>query len=267
MDFANTVLGRIFRDGHRDYTLRKGNVTYLDGRALARPSSLPGIQRIFALVVVIAAIVIGYIFMNETVFAQARQAALSQQSVTENLARVGSIESTPNMASLIHLSDDEIKASFEESGFNTVDITSNTETGNFTVYRLPEDVSVEDGALLVSKGIDNLNVSQATLLLNGAWYFQSDRIDTLSMVVRYADFTSGDEQIAIQKALEHQGFDPASVTDFGRDEAGNYFETGTVTVDDVECSWRISALPLEDMYSISGLPENAIYVGVRVTEW
>ena len=45
----------------------------------------------------------------------------------------------------------------------------------------------------------------------------------------------------------------------------NICSMGTLDAEGTPCTWKISALPLSDMYSISGLPEDACYVGVRVT--
>ena len=85
------------------------------------------------------------------------------------------------------------------------------------------------------------------------------------MVVRYADFSTADPQVAVQNALTKQGFNPESITESGVDDSGNTFSLGSIDVDGTMCTWKISALPLKDMYSISGLPEDACYIGVRVT--
>jgi hypothetical protein len=86
------------------------------------------------------------------------------------------------------------------------------------------------------------------------------------MVVRYIDFSTGDPQIAVQNAIMKEGFDTGSITESGEDDSGNTFSTGSFTIDDASYTWKVSALPLEEIYSISGLPEkSACYVGVRVT--
>lgn len=265
MDFSNKLISRLFGTGQREYTYQQGNVDYLDGTCLTRPFTLTGMQRILAIAVVIAACIIGALFINNTIFAQARESELSQKSVEENLKRPGALESVPFMSMMINLSDEEIMDIFDVNGFTIYDATSSTETGNLTVYKLPDDVALEDASALLARGFGSMNASQASRLLNGSWFFSADRVGGVSMVVRYADFTTGDPQIAIQKALEREGFDPASITDSGKDDSGNTFQAGTLEAGDLECSWRISALPLSDMYSISGLPEDAVYVGIRVT--
>ena len=46
---------------------------------------------------------------------------------------------------------------------------------------------------------------------------------------------------------------------------GNTFKQGTVEANETTYTWRVSAIPLSDMYDISGLPETATYVGGRLS--
>ena len=66
---------------------------------------------------------------------------------------------------------------------------------------------------------------------------------------------------------DDEGFDPATIAEdgMGVDEVGNTFKQGTVDVDGTAYTWKVSALPLSEMYDISGLPETAVYVGVRLS--
>ena len=41
--------------------------------------------------------------------------------------------------------------------------------------------------------------------------------------------------------------------------------TGTVDVDGSTYTWRVSAIALSEVYDISGLPDSAVYVGIRLT--
>ena len=61
-----------------------------------------------------------------------------------------------------------------------------------------------------------------------------------------------------------EGFE-ASSTSMDTDEVGNTFQTGTVDIDDVTYTWRVSAAPLSDKYDIEGLPSTAAYVGSLLT--
>ena len=136
---------------------------------------------------------------------------------------------------------------------------------NMILYRLPEDVSLDEAAQLYAKGVSNLSGVQASKLLVGSWYFSADRNGGTSMIVRYADFETADPQAAVQKAFDKQGFDPESISETGVDDSGNTYSMGTLDANGTQCTWKISALPLSDMYDIQGLPEDACYVGIRLT--
>ena len=130
------------------------------------------------------------------------------------------------------------------------------------LIKLPSDVSELDAGLMYNKGVSKLSASEAALLLNGSWTLDADRSDGTSMRLRYADFSSGSLDAAIA-----EGFDPATIAEdgMGVDEVGNTFKQGTVDVDGTAYTWKVSALPLSEMYDISGLPETAVYVGVRLS--
>ena len=102
------------------------------------------------------------------------------------------------------------------------------------------------------------------VLLNGSWTLTVDRSDTLTMAVKYADFSSSTLEAAIQAAVAAEGFQAASAST-DTDEVGNTFQTGTVDIDNVTYTWRVSAAPLSDKYDIKGLPSTAAYVGIRLT--
>ena len=87
------------------------------------------------------------------------------------------------------------------------------------------------------------------------------------MRIRYADLQSADEGQAIQSALESEGWadnNAVAISDEGIDEVGNTYKEGTIQTDSGTYAWRISACPLADVYNISGLPETAQYVGIRM---
>ena len=45
---------------------------------------------------------------------------------------------------------------------------------------------------------------------------------------------------------------------------GEGLEAGTIDVDGTVYSWRVSAIALSSVYDISGLPDTAVYVGIRL---
>lgn len=262
---THSLIDHIYYENRKDFNHVEGDIAYLDGTPLRRPFSMPMTQRVIALVIVVAAAVLGFLFLNNTLFAHFREVAQSEQATAENLTRQPSIETIPQMSQLVLLGDDDIREQFQSAGYTVYDASDPNDPTNMVLYKLPKDVSVEDAAAMYAKGIGNLSSAQASKLLVGSWYFNADRSGATSMVTRYADFSTGDPKVAVQNALNKEGFDPASITESGEDDSGNTFSLGSIDVDGVHCTWKISALPLKDMYSVSGLPEDACYVGVRVT--
>lgn len=261
----HSLVDHIYYENRKDYTHVEGDIAYLDAAPLRRPFEMPRAQRIIALVIIIAAVVLGLLFLNNTIIAHMRETAQAEQALAENLTRQPSIETVPQMSHVILLSDDDIRARFQEVGFTVYDASDPNDPTNMVLYKLPADVTVEEAAGMYAKGIGNLSAVQASELLVGSWYFNADRSGSNSMVVRYADFSTGDPSVAVKNALTKQGIDPATVSESGVDDSGNTFSMGTFDVDGTQCAWKISALPLKEMYSVSGLPEDACYVGVRVT--
>ena len=261
-----SLADRFFYTGKREYTVVKGDIAYLDDAPLRRPFTLPAAQRMVLIGIIVIAAIIGFMAINNTVFAAMRESKAIEVSTEENLKRAPSIDSIPQMNNLINLTDEEVMSTFEEAGYTMYTSAKSSDSSETVMYKLPSDISREEAAAMYVQGINSLNSAQAAKLLTGSWYFGIDRVNGTSMIVRYADFSTGDPQIAVQNALAKEGFDPASVTDSGEDESGNKYSMGTINVDDVPCTWKISALPLSDIYSVSGLPENACYVGVRMTK-
>ena len=265
MPDLHSLVDRIHYDGQREYTNRQGNIAYLDGTSLSRPADMPRAQRVIAVVIVIAAIVIGLIMVNNLVISKWREAATAEQAVADNLAREASVNTIPDLAGLISLDNESIKAEFAETGYKVYDASSADESNDMVLYKIPADMTVADATALYQQGIGSLSAVQASRLLNGSWYFAVDRVNGTSMVVRYADFSTDDPQIAVQNAINKEGLSTATMSDSGVDDSGNTYSSGTLDAAGVPCTWKVSALPLDEMYSVAGLPTDACYVGIRLT--
>lgn len=266
MPDMQSLIDRIYYDNRREYTHREGNVLYLESSPLRRPLSMPRTQRTIALVIVCIAAVIGLVFLNNTVFTSIRESADAEKAIEANLAREASIDTIPALNQLINLSNDDIRMRIGEAGNVYLDVSDPTAPDSMTLYKLPADMSLEDGAALYGAGVGNLTAVQATKLFNGSWQLETDHTGTTSMVVRYVDFSTDDPISAIRKAIAKQGFSIDSITSEGvQDDFGNTNTTGTFDAEGTPCSWKITALPLSDMYSISGMPEGACYVSIRTT--
>lgn len=281
-DCAESLASRTERSAHRG-AMRGGNpereasasdslletvgVVYPDGSSLLKPQHpTPAAQAIIAVLLVIAAIIGGLFlwrFIDAVYYATAREEA----TVQTNLAREVSLD-LPNVASYITYDDASLAQTFADSGYNVYEISSSSSdsSDNLDLLKLPNDVSPIEGAALYAQGISNLSASDASRLLNGSWRFTVSRGSQTSMQVRYVDFTAGNLEAAAGAAMASQGYDDAWVTSSGVDESGNLLREGTLTLADGRtASWRVAAIELEHVYDISGIPDSAVYVGIRVT--
>lgn len=249
------------------YNAGEGPVRFLDGSSLSRPLDMSKPQLIIMAAFVVAAAIIGGILLFNVLDNVTHSAERAQASVEQNLSRPASMESLPNLASLVGLDNEEVKAAFAEAGFTIFDkgVLTGTEDGTLDLVKLPADVSEAQAILLYSNGISKLSAADATLLLNGSWQFTSDPSKGTDMSVKYADFSSGSVEAALQAAVAAEGFDPATASAIAVDEAGNTFMAGTVGAGDGTYNWRVSTIALTSVYEVKGLPETAVYVGVRLT--
>lgn len=254
----------LFEPQRKEYVETDGPVRYLDGSGLLRPLDMPRQQLAIMAAFVVAAAIIGGILLFNILDSVQGSAARSQASVEENLAREVSYD-LPVLPSLIQLDDGSIKQSFVDAGFTTYEPSPTEDGSGFELIKLPSDVSLEEAGLLYLQGVANLDAADAARLLNGSWTLTVERGDSLSMRVRYADFSSGSVAAAVDAAIASEGFDAAAASEAAVDESGNTYRTGTVDVDGTTYSWRVSAIALSEVYSISGLPESATYVGIRIT--
>lgn len=253
----------LFYARKNEYDAGEGPIRYLDGSSLSRPLDMPKPQIAILVVFVIIAAIIGGTFLFNMLGSITHSAARSQATLEENLARPASSESLPGLASLLTLDDESIKASFAESGFVIYDMSS--DGGSLDLVKLPEDVSTAEAAVLYAQGTSNLSAAEAALILNGSWRITVDRGDTTNLSLKYADFSSGSVQAAIEAAMVAEGLDVTTLGESGTDDAGNTFQNGTIDVGGSVYTWRVSAISLSSVYDISGLPESATYVGIRIT--
>ena len=264
MALQDSLSERLFYTNRKKYTNQEGNIAYLDPKGLKRPFSMPMAQRVIAAVIVLAAIFIGYIAIDKTILNAYREAESFQTTLEENLSRPASIESLPNVASFMPLDNEAIMSSLTDAGMNYYDMTELYDSYDLMLCKLPSDVTAEQAADFYSRGIGSLEATDATKILNGSWTLGVDN-EYATDIVRYCDFSTGDPQIAVQNAIAKEGFNPESITETGVDDSGNTFSTGTLDTDDGHFIWKVSALPLDEIYSIRGMPENVCYVGVRLT--
>ncbi len=248
-----------------DYVRQEGSVRYLDSLNLARPLSMPRTQQAIMAAFVVVGIIIGVSLYQGTVGAAQQTQQLSETSVEENLSRPVTYD-IPVLTGLAGLESQEILDAFTNAGYT---IYNQTEEGSegLNLIKLPSDVTLADAATMYAKGVASLSAADASRLLNGSWSFSLDRSSGESYSVKYADFSSSSIEAAIASAIATEGFDPATTPEggSGTDDVGNTYQTGTIDVDGTTYTWRVSATALSNKYSVSGLPDSAVYVGIRMS--
>lgn len=256
----------MFNARKREYVDSDGPVRHLDGSGLARPLNMTRPMLIVTATLMVIAAIIGGVFLYNVLDNAFNSAAKSQASVQENISRPVSLD-LPSLPSLFPLGDDAIKQTFADAGYVTYDLASTEPdpSGGFDLLKLPSDMDAAEAGVMYLNGIDSLSAVDASRLLNGSWRMTVRRDEHTDMSVRYVDFNSGSIDAAIQSAIAAEGLDASTFGDRGTDDSGNTYQAGTVDVDGSPCSWQVSAIALSAVYDIEGLPDTAVYVGVRMT--
>ena len=248
------------------YDQGDGPVRHMDGSVLSRPIDLPRKKLPIALGFAALAAVIGIVLAMNVLGSTTHAAQRAAATVEQNLAREVSLD-LPALSGYAGMDATGMKAAVDGLGLTIYALSDEDAiaSGTLDVVKLPSDVSVEEAALFYAQGVGNLNASDAALLLNGSWRLQFDSSDGFNLSLRYADFDSGNLDAAVEAAIQAQGFDSASATQLEVDEVGNSFRSGTFDANGATYNWRVSAIALSEVYDIAGLPDTAIYLGVRVT--
>lgn len=243
------------------------NIRYLDADALARPLDPTREVRLGMVVAMVAAAVIGGVLLFNYFDGVVNAPAREQAALEENMARETSLD-LPGVASLMSLDDAGIMGAVQATGAEIYERVpaGTSEDGSFEVIKLPEGVSVADAGAIYLAGIDNVSPSEAVRILNGAWDMKVSRTSGTDINIHFADFSSGSVQEAVQNAIVAAGLAEAALADSGVDDSGNTYASGTVEADGAVYNWQVSGIALSEIYHISGVSENATYIGVRLTQ-
>ncbi len=144
--------------------------------------------------------------------------------------------------------------------------TMNVVRSGMELAKLPEGVGLDQAAVMKLQGVSKLSPAEAALMLNGSWTMNVVRSgNETSLRLHYCDLSATSPESAITAAMAAEGFPAETATEAGVDDAGNNFQTGKIDVDGTSCTWRVSVCSLSAVYDVSGFPETAQYVGIRLT--
>lgn len=236
----------------------------MDGSALKRPLDLPRTMWPILAVILVVAAFFGMRMAHSLDYNVAHHSDRVKEQVQAVIDR-GVTQDVPVLSDYRGMEDDAILQSMTDAGFTYVDMNEINGTGEATidVIKLPSDMTVDDAAAAYTDGVSSLDNLTAAKFLSGSWRFMAVRGTGYSYSVRYADFSSGSAQDAVNAAVSAQGFAESNLGDSGVDDNGNTFQNGTIDIDGSTYAWSVSACALSDVYTVNGLPDDAQYVGVR----
>ncbi len=239
-------------------------VLYPNADVLTRPLDPPRNVRRGTIVFLVIAALIGALFLAWYFDGVVNEPKRQEQAVMDSLSQEVSYD-LPQLYSLMSLDNASILATLQAAGLNILEMPVKESSSIYELVKLPADVSAAEAGSVYLSGIDHASAAEAAKLLNGAWNLQIDRENGVNMVLHYADFTSKSVDAAVQAAITAEGLNESTIEKSGEDNSGNTYTMGTVEGETGTYSWRVSAIPLSEIYSIKGLPEDAVYVGVRMT--
>lgn len=240
------------------------NIYYMNGESLSRPMTLPpsakaGIVVIIAIAAILASVAF-YMYFDVTTNEPAREQARVQEQLDKNVKL-----DLPNLLSFLELDDVTIDGELKATGDMYFERSAAGTAEDYEIVKLPSDITIPEAAAMYATGVSKLTPSEAASLLNGSWDLMIERSNGIEIALHYADFKSGSESNAIQSAIVSEDLERGTETDSGdNDGYGNHYTQGTIMINGEIYDWTVSAVKLKDVYSISGLPDDAMYVGVRI---
>lgn len=244
-------------------------IRYMDGSSLQRPLDLPHRNNYVLIGLIVAAVFFGILIglhaYDVLINSQVRQEATVEQTINRGVTL-----DLPVLNTYVSSANADISASLTAAGYTIIDMStipgasSSGASGLLDLVKLPSDITVADAAITYAKGISSLSGEDAARYLSGSWRLTVDRSSGIDMKVKYADFASKTTAAAIQNALTTEGWDKSTMGDSGVDASGNTYQNGTITLNGATYNWSVSVCPLSAIYNNSGLPSDALYVGVRL---
>ncbi|WP_350454512.1 hypothetical protein [Slackia heliotrinireducens] len=241
-------------------------VRYMDGSALLKDFKIPIYVKIFALIVAVVAL-----FMGGKVFLQASDYILHHsehvaEEIQGNLTREVSLE-LPDVAAFTAMDDETFKASLDEAGIPYIDYS--TEQEGLKIVKLPSDADAAEAKEIMDSGINTMDAVTASFYLPGYYQLTRSVTEGTDIRLRFVDLNSQDQESAVGSTKDALGWtdnENVTVDEEGVDSVGNNYQTGTLYTDAGTFTWTISSCPMSSIYDISGMPENASYVGLHITD-
>ncbi|MDO5329338.1 MAG: hypothetical protein Q4E88_04505 [Coriobacteriia bacterium] len=241
--------------------VKRGNTIFYSSKPLTKSQKLNIFTNRNALIVIAIAIGIAALILLIQCSGLINHTIISGSSVEENLSKQIDY-SIPFVPKFLNMSNDEIDNELANMTQVPNEHAKNDENF-YDKFKAPDGSDLKKVESIVKKGLNNIDANEASYIYNGGWELTVDRNANKFARIRYVDFKSGTEDVAIKLALETQNFEDSYISKSDTDELGNTYSTGTAKYNGKSVSWRISAIKFKDVYNIN-LPDNSIYVGIRV---
>lgn len=245
-----------------------GSTIYMPAPALRKGLRMPArTKAIIAGLGLLALLVAGFFGMrihDSIANAPARYA----ESINEAITSGPGLE-LPVLNSYIDSDNAATKDAFRSSGYTLIDVEElysdgNEDENSLDVVKIPKDMNYDDSVALFKNSLRRANVLDAAHYLAGSWRFTAYRSEGVDLKVKYSDLQSETIEEAITNAIAAQGWSDSNFGETGVDQSGNTFQSGSIMINDRNFNWTVSACPLDEVYSVNGLPENSFYVGARL---
>ena len=242
-------------------------VVYPDHKNLKSLSNKPKSLQTFTLICMIGALVIAF-FGVDYVFNNASR--ISAQETAKNadlLARPIDLQ-LPVLTEWIWTSPDDARAYLEQSGLSTIDISTEEDllaNTTYDIFKVPSDLDLGVSHSILNSDLAQVQNSDLVHFLSDSWELRYNSDPNLYVATKAYNFTSPTIEEAIASSVVYQGWDAGTVEESGVDTAGNTYQRGSVSIGDTTYHWRVSAIPLEQMFKVVNLPTKVFYVGASLT--
>lgn len=246
-----------------------GATHYMNAPALQRGLHMPSRVKLFIALLGLAGLIVAAIFGFRAYDTIANAPSRYAESINEAIHTGPGLE-LPVLNNFVGTDTATMRTSFSDSKYSIIDVhemyDDAEEADEFTldVVKVPSDMDRKLSEELFKKSLRRTGVVEAAHFLSGSWRFTAAMAEGTDIKVKYAEFDSATIEEAITKAIAAQGWSDSTFGEAGEDQSGNTFQSGTITINDQNFNWTVSACPLDEVYSVSGLPENSFYIGARL---
>lgn len=242
-------------------------VVYPAHKNLKNLTNRPMLLKSFTGVCMLVALVIAF-FGVDYVFNNAERVSAKETAKNaELLARPIDLQ-LPLLRDWIWTAPDDARAHLAQSGLSIIDMSTEEDIASNTTYdifKAPSDLDLGISNAILNRDLAQVRNSDLVHFLSDSWELRYHWDSHFYISTKAYNFSSPTIEDAIAASVAYQGWDVGTVVESGVDTAGNTFQGGTITIDNNVYNWRVSAIPLDQMYNVANLPADAFYVGASLT--